>query len=357
MTAHAHRLGPALVLAGTGDNAGGAPLFILGSAGEAIWHGLREGGEPGAVARLIDRLGIDATTARREVEAAKDAWRQAGLLGATPARRTAPPGVRASLPPVPRRRIYALCGRPIAVHFAAREVEALVAPRFAWSERPHLAPTATLTVARSRRGFLLREAGRADVPAPDAVTMSGLFTRRFAELSHGTDDWLMVLHAAAVGDPRGAVVLPGPNGTGKSSLTAALVAGGYGYHSDDCVPVAGDGRVMPVPFAVCHKARNAAGGLRLSYTPPPGPPPRPMPPRLFLFPRYRAGARPEAHRLTAPEVLARLVAGRAWLSRRPADLRRALALLADTPAWEITYPSTDAALALLADLDGSAEAA
>ena len=185
--------------------------------------------------------------------------------------------------------------------------------------------------------------------------MSGLLTRRFTELSHGRSDWLAVLHAAAVGDARGVIVLPGQNGAGKSTLTAALVARGYGYFSDDCVPIDGDGQVRPVPFALCHKDRSGPR-LRLSYQPPPGPPPLPAAPRLFVFPRFSAGGRPEARQLAPPEVLERLVAGRAWLSRRPEDMRRALALIAATPAFELTYPSTEAALALLGDCDRAAAA-
>jgi hypothetical protein len=266
------------------------------------------------------------------------------------------PGTPAALPPVARRRVYALCGRPVAVRFAARAVEALVAPRFAFSERPDLPPVATLTLGRTRRGFVLREADRPDVTAADPVAMSGLFTRRFAELGHGRSDWLAVLHAAAVGDARGALVLPGPNGTGKSTLTAALLARGYGYFSDDCVPIDGRGLVMPMPFALSHK-RRIGPVLRLAYQPPPLPSPAPALPRLFLFPRFRTASRPEARRLSPPEALERIVAGRAWLSRRPDDLRRTLALLAATPAWELTYPSTDAALALLAACDRKADAA
>lgn len=254
------------------------------------------------------------------------------------------------LPPVARRRVYALCGRPVEVRFAAREVEALVAARFAWSERPGATPVASLTVARTRRGLVLREAGAADLRAPDAVTMSGLLTRRVAELGHGREDWLAVLHAAAVSDRHGAIVLAGTNGAGKSTLAAALVARGYGYLSDDCVPIDGRGLVLPVPFALCRKDRSGPR-LRLAYTAPPDPQAPPAPPRLIVFPRFDGDCAPAARRLDAEQVLERLVVARAWLSRRQEDLRASLALLGSVPAWEIAYPSTEAAFALLAACD------
>lgn len=336
---------------------GRAPLFLLDETGQAIWRDLAAGGEDAAVRGLVRRLGLAPERAVAAVRAAVRAWTTAGLIGDRQ-----PPQVRqtvgnAAVPPVARRRVYALCGRPIEVRFAARAVESLVAPRFRWSERPDLAPEASLTIARNRRGFVLREAGRADIVAPDAVAMSGLFTRRFAEISHGRDDWLAVLHAAAVADAHGAIILPGPNGAGKSTLAAALVAGGHRYFSDDCVPVDGRGLVLPVPFGLCRKERVGTT-LRLSYSAPPGPPPPPAAaaPRLFVFPRFSAGAPANARRLSPVETLERIVAGRAWLSRRPEDMRRSLALLASTPAVALTYPSTEAALALLAGCDRSAAA-
>ena len=355
MTAHAYPFGPGLVVAGDDASGDESPLLVLGDRGRAVWQTLASGGEAAAVAHAVT-LGFDPAEAGQIVGAAVRATSDARLLAGrsgSPAARVAAPN---ALPPVARRRVYALCGQPVEVRFAARAVEALVAPRFAWSERPDTTPVATLTVARTRRGFVLREAGAPDLTAADAVAMSGLLTRRFAEISHARADWLAVLHAAAVADVRGALVLPGENGAGKSTLTAALVARGLGYLSDDCVPIDGRGLVLPVPFALCHKDRSGPR-LRLTYEPPPAPQAPAAPPRLFLFPRFRTECRPEARRLTPPEALERLVAGRAWLSRRPEDMRRTLALLAATPAWELAYPSTDAALALVADCERTAAAA
>ena len=180
--------------------------------------------------------------------------------------------------------------------------------------------------------------------------MSGLLTRRFAELSHGRSDWLAVLHAAAVGDePAARSCCPGPNSGGKSTLTAALLARGCGYFSDDCVPIDGDGLVQ----ARCpSRSATRTGVGRGCGSPISCRPGRRLRRRRRGCSCSRAsgpGSRPEARRLAPPEVLERLVAGRAWLSRRPEHMRRALALLAATPAFELTYASTEAALALVAD--------
>jgi hypothetical protein len=256
-----------------------------------------------------------------------------------------------ALPPTARRRIDALCGVPIEVRFAARGVEALIAPRFGWSERADALPVARLVLGRTRNGFVLAQPGAAPLLAQSAVEMSGIFTRRFVEISYGRSEWLAVLHAAAVGDERGAVLLPGANGAGKSTLTAALLERDWSYFSDDCVPIDTGGRVLPVPFALSRKERTAAGRLRLRHIAPPRALPPPAAPRLIVFPRFRAGAPPRRQRLTPTEALERLIAGRAWLSRRPQHLSQMLRLVETTPAWALSYGSVDDALALFETIE------
>ena len=65
----------------------------------------------------------------------------------------------------------------------------------------------------------------------------------------------LVLHGAAVADEQGAIVLLGPTGAGKSTLTASLTAHGFGLLSDDCV--------LLQPHARGFRAIPAYPGLRL----------------------------------------------------------------------------------------------
>lgn len=82
--------------------------------------------------------------------------------------------------------------------------------------------------------------------------------------SHG----LIHLHAAATVSPAGRVVLiAGTGGSGKSTLTAALVASGHGFLGDDVVLVGPGGALLafPRPF---HLTPASARAVRLEAGPP-----------------------------------------------------------------------------------------
>jgi hypothetical protein len=342
-----------------------APLVLLNPAARLVWEGLREGRPRADVeAALALACGISHAAARAHVVEVEREWRNAGLLAAPPP--PSAPAVATDAPPAGLRRVYGLCGVPIAVRFTSPELEAMVAPRFDHA-RTDAVPAAELTLARHGDGYALYgPEGASHHASPEDLL--GAFVRRYVELSCLDDGWLAVLHAAAVAGPSGrAVILPGPNGSGKSTLVAGLLAAGYGYLSDDCVPIARDGRAVPVPFALCLKrpswpiarpllpafaaapAHPAEGGRR--YVPVRPVVRQPCPPSRIVFPRYVAAAELRLEPLDLTETLARLVAGRAWISRDPEHLPAALRLLETLPAHALTYGSMTDAIDALAALE------
>lgn len=85
--------------------------------------------------------------------------------------------------------------------------------------------------------------------APDG--MSRLILWAFY-LGYGADNFLGTFHAAAVGNEKGAILMPGISGRGKSTLTAFLTANGWIYGGDDIIglghPTTDDPRCLVLPF-------------------------------------------------------------------------------------------------------------
>jgi len=137
----------------------------------------------------------------------------------------------------------------------------------------------------------------------------------------------VVLHAGCVSGRDGAVVLPAIAGSGKTTLTAGLVAAGWGYLSDELGLVDPLGRrVEPFARPLCL-TRNSAGlfpGLRDRVDPllssescdklqVPSSALRDAPfaetttLRAVVFPRYEPGAKTVSEPLRKPETLLALL--------------------------------------------------
>ncbi len=121
------------------------------------------------------------------------------------------------------------------------------------------------------------------------------------------------VHAGAVGWRGRAILLPGPRGSGKSRLVAALVRAGASYLSDRFAVLDRHGRVHPYPVPLKlggegpgKWSAEALGGKTAR---------RPLPVGLIVFTRYRAGARWRPRELSAGEAgveLLRHVFSTAW---------------------------------------------
>jgi hypothetical protein len=87
--------------------------------------------------------------------------------------------------------------------------------------------------------------------------LNHLFWHVNSECVWRTGDYFLI-HAGAVVTPRGrGVLLPGASGTGKTTLTAALVRAGFGYLSDEAGaidPVSR--RLFPYPKALTFKEQK-----------------------------------------------------------------------------------------------------
>lgn len=177
----------------------------------------------------------------------------------------------------------------------------------------------------------------------------------------------LVLHAAGVATPAGAVLIAGPSGRGKSTLTASLHQRGFALLGDDAMVVGSDGgqpscravypsmRLFPDSIAnlfgadVRHsEVAHYSAKRNLDLSADPSTPEMPLR-ALFFIAADSDCANPRVIPLTPSATCMGMVEHSFWLD--PLDLaltarkvRTASAIAAATPAFTLDYPRSFARL-------------
>jgi hypothetical protein len=163
---------------------------------------------------------------------------------------------------------------------------------------------------------------------------------------------LFDLHAACVVEPEGGagLLLAGPSGSGKSSLTVRLAAAGWGYLTDDMLALreeSGSIRVWAFRRAFSVSEQSLAGAGRSSLVAALGPPVHSDPskrsldpadcfpgqfvescvPRAICFPVVTGEAASRLARLSPAETMSRLVRHCPWASYDTSTARAHLGAL------------------------------
>ena len=168
------------------------------------------------------------------------------------------------------------------------------------------------------------------------------------------------LHSGVVGREGSTVLIAGPSGTGKTSLTLAFVEAGWAYGSDDLAPIdSATGEVTPFPKPLGVRVRPGWELQRAKWSLPdwmPEPeetfalpatvlPLLEMAPRMptaMLFPRFEPGASPKITEISPAAAAARC--GQFVHEVTAAKLSVLIELCRLVKVAEITYGSSEAAL-------------
>jgi hypothetical protein len=190
-------------------------------------------------------------------------------------------------------------------------------------------------------------------------------------------DFLFYIHAGVVGIGESCVLLPAAPGSGKSSLTAALVHKGFGYFSDEVALIErGTFLVPPMPMALCVKStgwdviaryhpeigalvsHERMDGKVVRYVPPPA--------RAIqrtgglvshiVFPRYDKDAETELKPIARSDALGRLMVECLALRQRltPANVADLIRWIAGINCYALTFSSLDEACGLISKVVGRA---
>ena len=368
-------LGQSRLLARPGDGR----LHLLNQSAALLWARYHHP-HPRPAAALADWLtaayGVPASSAQAQVAACLADWRAAGLLD--PPSPDAGPWTTSWVipPPAPvplaaTEQALALAGLTLGLRIDDPALAARAAPLFASLRQPAARQrTHALHLAGTPDAWQLRCNGRpaAHGATADAALVSVL--GQAIELACQAEDRLLVVHGAGLAMPDGrGLLLVAPGGSGKTTLAAALNAGGLGLLSDDVVPVRRDGRLLALNTPLCLKAGSwpvlAAWrpelatartllryGQAVRYLPPWGAAIQaPLPLGLLLFPRYRPGQPAATEPLTPEAALHALVAAEAVIRGLDQAKLDALARwISAVPAYALTYPDLASGLAAVQTL-------
>jgi Coenzyme PQQ synthesis protein D (PqqD) len=182
-------------------------------------------------------------------------------------------------------------------------------------------------------------------------------------------NYLFYIHAGVVGTGDRCILLPAAAGSGKSSLTAALVHRGYRYLSDEIALIEPTTfRVPPVPLALCVKGtgwqlmsryfpklralmgHQRMDGKRVRYVPP-------DPSTIqasgalvshIVFPRYRAEAATEMRPIARAAALRRLMS-ECWACGHldSANVSELIRWIGRIDCYELTFASLEKAVDLV----------
>jgi hypothetical protein len=183
-------------------------------------------------------------------------------------------------------------------------------------------------------------------------------------------DFLFYIHAGVVGTNSGCILLPARAGSGKSSLTAALVRRGFRYFSDEVALIQQtDFRVPPMPLAICVKSTGwdvmtnyysnipelpmhwRDDGKMVRYIPPPDLGVwAPAPVSHIVFPSYDEQARTALHPISQSAALGRLMDECLALRQRldRGTVEELVNWIAGIPCYTLTFSSLDSAIEAIA---------
>jgi len=267
-------------------------------------------------------------------------------------------------------RSYRLLDRTFALAYEDEGLRSAIHPRFANLEQPAVsAADVAIEILRTEDDGVAYWFAGATVSAPSAQAAGHQLFFDLATAAHEGSRIAAWLHGGVLSRAGTSVLLIGRQGSGKSTLNAALLHAGFACLGDDRVLMeAGSMRPMASPNAIGLKrgswpvlhARfpkleswpvHRIGENEVRYVPTPAPTaPLAPPARVVIFPRFDPGVPTSLHRLSSTDALQRMVDACAWVAPTARDIEAFLRWVRSVACYALPFASLDRALDLIGEL-------
>jgi len=235
-------------------------------------------------------------------------------------------------PRTDQSRRYQVVGTTLQIRYANAGVADLVHPVLANLTIANDGPAdMILDVLEAGGGYFLLEDGEPLYRCGQTTEIAPMVIFAIKAIAMNRTKSLMLIHAGAVLQNERCLLLPGPSGGGKTTLTGALIQSGFGYGAEDAVMLNPSTQsVLPLPLSLAVKYDAAEplaayypaleslpvhvrqDGRRLRYLCPPSSvlpndPAQTYPVDWIIFPTRVPGAAPAVQALGKAEALQQLL--------------------------------------------------
>jgi hypothetical protein len=361
-------------------------LYWLNTSATFMWCCHEDGMEPPEIAdALAKRFGVNKRLALRDTTRALAELKAVDMLDAPTAEARPQRGAseeNTSLQPaVPRRvaphseRLYRLLDLRLRIRYPCERTAELAHPILTHLETApsDLEPGSTILfeITESPRGYALFKDARLVSRCRDQAELAPMIQREVLLAAYEATECLAAIHAAAVFKQDRCILMPAAKGSGKSTLTAGLLATGYAYLTDELsVLMPGSGDIRPAPVSLGLKYGSwpvlapiyptlknlpthlQAGEIKLRYLTPPSdslPSRQAYPVTHIVFPQYRAGKPTALKPLGHAEALWRIAEGGYAVQGRlnQTEVERLIDWILPLPCYELSIGSLEGAISEL----------